>query len=81
MINFLFIDEGFGILDIAITVLETLQLSEKTIGIISHVGSLQDQIGVQVEVEKRSGGYAKSFSGFKIRIAAMVLIQYINKFF
>lgn len=62
-INSLFIDEGFGTLDaetldIAITALENLQANGKTIGIISHVNELKERIGVQIQVEKHSGGYS-----------------------
>jgi exonuclease SbcC len=63
-IRSLFIDEGFGTLDsdtldIAISALENLQASGKTIGIISHVEALKDRIGAQIEVSKQAGGYSK----------------------
>jgi len=63
-INSLFIDEGFGTLDadtldVAITALENLQASGKTIGIISHVEALKERIGTQIEVSKQAGGYSK----------------------
>ncbi len=63
-INSLFIDEGFGMLDAetldtAILALENLQISGKTIGIISHVETLKERIGIQIQVEKKQGGYSK----------------------
>ena len=63
-IDSLFIDEGFGsldpdTLDIAISALESLQQQQKTVGVISHVGLLQERIDTQVIVEKVSGGVSK----------------------
>ncbi|MEP7106998.1 MAG: AAA family ATPase [Ferruginibacter sp.] len=63
-IQSLFIDEGFGTLDadtleIAISALESLQVSGKMIGIISHVEALKERIGTQIEVTKQPGGYSK----------------------
>ncbi len=60
-IDSLFIDEGFGsldleTLDVAISALETLQRSNKTIGIISHIPLLQERIKTQIHVEKGLGG-------------------------
>jgi len=60
-IDSLFIDEGFGgldpeTLDTALSALETLRQRSKTVGIISHVGLLKERIGVQIQVEKLSGG-------------------------
>ncbi|MEY3220841.1 MAG: hypothetical protein RIT27_2198 [Pseudomonadota bacterium] len=62
-IESLFIDEGFGTLDshtldIAISALETLQISGKLIGIISHVDALKERIGTQVQVIKSGGGFS-----------------------
>ena len=62
-IESLFIDEGFGSLDensldIALTTLENLQSSGKTIGIISHVKLLKERIGTQVQVQKHSTGFS-----------------------
>ena len=60
-IDSLFIDEGFGsldstTLDIAISALDTLRLSNKTVGVISHVELLKERIPVQIRVEKLAGG-------------------------
>lgn len=60
-IDSLFIDEGFGSLDaealeVALTALESLRQDDKLVGIISHVGLLQERIGAQVIVEKRADG-------------------------
>lgn len=64
-IESLFIDEGFGTLDPesldqAITLLENMQNnSNKSIGIISHVGELKDRIGAKIKLTRTSGGYSK----------------------
>ncbi|MEM9847526.1 MAG: AAA family ATPase [Bacteroidota bacterium] len=63
LIRSLFIDEGFGTLDestldMAITTLENLQASGKTIGIISHVKALKERISTQIQVHKRGSGYS-----------------------
>jgi exonuclease SbcC len=62
-IQSLFIDEGFGTLDehsldLAISTLENLQSSGKTIGIISHVKALKERIGVQIQLQKQSSGFS-----------------------
>jgi len=62
-IQSLFIDEGFGTLDdntldLAVSTLENLQASGKTIGIISHVKALKERISVQVVVQKRGNGFS-----------------------
>ncbi len=62
-IDSLFIDEGFGALDdssldLAITTLENLQATGKTIGLISHVPALKERIGVQIQVHKRGNGFS-----------------------
>ena len=64
LIRSLFIDEGFGTLDeatldMAITTLENLQASGKTIGIISHVPALKERITTQVRVNKQGNGYSQ----------------------
>ena len=61
----LFIDEGFGTLDldtldIAMRTLEKLQSeSQKSVGVISHVESLKERINVQIQLVKNSHGYSK----------------------
>lgn len=57
----LFIDEGFGSLDadsldLAISALEALQASGRKVGVISHVQTMVDRIGVQIRVSKVGGG-------------------------
>ncbi|MGF1874962.1 AAA family ATPase [Photobacterium frigidiphilum] len=57
----LFIDEGFGTLDpdsleLALACLDALQADGRQIGVISHVGTLVERIGVQVAVEAVGGG-------------------------
>ena len=60
-IEALFIDEGFGTLDEksigdAMDVLDSVRKSSGTIGIISHVAVLEENIATQVEVIKKSEG-------------------------
>lgn len=60
-IDSLFIDEGFGsldpeTLDVALSALETLRLSNKTVGVISHVELLKERISTQIEVRRLPGG-------------------------
>ncbi|TGE25380.1 hypothetical protein E5K00_09380 [Hymenobacter aquaticus] len=60
-IDTLFIDEGFGTLDpdtleVALSALETLQGTGKTIGIISHVEALKERVTTQINVRKGAGG-------------------------
>jgi exonuclease SbcC len=60
-IDSLFIDEGFGSLDaealeIALCALESLRQQDKLVGVISHVGLLQERIGTRITLEKRPDG-------------------------
>ncbi|MBK8597640.1 MAG: AAA family ATPase [Holophagales bacterium] len=60
-IGSLFIDEGFGSLDLetlkkAMAALDALQSKGRRVGVISHVHGLADEIGVQVRVVARGGG-------------------------
>ncbi|MDO6704676.1 AAA family ATPase [Photobacterium sp. 1_MG-2023] len=60
----LFIDEGFGTLDpdsleLALACLDALQADGRQIGVISHVGTLVERIGVQVAVEAMGGGRSR----------------------
>lgn len=63
-IESLFIDEGFGSLDPesldqAISILENMQHeSNKSIGIISHVGELKDRIGSKIKLVRTAAGYS-----------------------
>ena len=57
----LFIDEGFGSLDqeslqLAINTLRDLQSSGRSIGIISHVSELKEQMKQRIEVVRLQGG-------------------------
>ncbi|ACS86692.1 AAA family ATPase [Musicola paradisiaca] len=59
-IDSLFLDEGFGTLDeetldTALDVLDNLNASGKTIGVISHVEAMKERIQVQIRVRKRNG--------------------------
>lgn len=63
-IQSLFIDEGFGSLDMnsldaAISTLENLQSMGKTIGVISHVATLKERISTQIQVIKSSSGVSE----------------------
>jgi len=63
-IQSLFIDEGFGSLDPenldqAISILEKMQHeSDKSIGVISHVGALKERITTQIRLNKSGLGYS-----------------------
>ncbi|OCB78775.1 SbcC/MukB-like Walker B domain-containing protein [Flavobacterium crassostreae] len=63
-IESLFIDEGFGSLDPesldqAISILENMQNeSNKSIGIISHVGELKERIGAKIKLVRTGAGYS-----------------------
>jgi exonuclease SbcC len=73
-IDTLFIDEGFGTLDpdtldVALSALEMLQGTGKTIGIISHVEALQERVTTQISVRKGSGGISTlQVTGFGERL-------------
>jgi len=63
-IESLFLDEGFGTLDtetleIALSALDALNASGKTIGIISHVDALKERIAAKIEVKPTSGGTSR----------------------
>jgi exonuclease SbcC len=63
-IDSLFIDEGFGSLDgdtleTAMSALESLQSTGKTIGVISHVPAMQERIPAQIRVIKGAGGCSR----------------------
>lgn len=63
-IRSLFIDEGFGSLDensldIALSTLENLRASGKTIGLISHVSTLKERISTQIQVKKAGNGLSQ----------------------
>ncbi|WP_303310795.1 SbcC/MukB-like Walker B domain-containing protein [Hymenobacter sp. BT730] len=62
-IDTLFIDEGFGTLDpdtldVALSALEMLQGTGKTIGIISHVEALKERVTTQINIRKGAGGFS-----------------------
>ena len=57
----LFIDEGFGgldleILDLAMEVLGNIQASGRTVGIITHVETMQQQLPIGIKVHKSDRG-------------------------
>jgi len=59
----LFIDEGFGsldaeTLDTAMQVLDELRSGGRTVGIISHVEAMKEQIPAQLRVEQTSHGWS-----------------------
>ena len=60
----LFLDEGFGTLDAetleaAMYALESLRLSGRTIGVISHIDMLTKRIPVRIEVKKTGNGTSR----------------------
>ena len=63
-VDSLFLDEGFGTLDpetldVALDTLASLRQEGKMIGLISHVGALQDRIATQLRVIPTTGGHSK----------------------
>ncbi|MGK4473730.1 AAA family ATPase [Aeromonas molluscorum] len=63
-IESLFIDEGFGTLDpdsldLALASLDSLQAAGRQIGVISHVQTLVERIGVQIRIEALGGGESR----------------------
>lgn len=60
-LNTLFVDEGFGslsteYLEIAMETLDSLKQGGRTVGVISHVSSMQEQITAQLRVIAEPGG-------------------------
>ncbi|CDH46924.1 AAA family ATPase [Candidatus Contendibacter odensensis] len=60
----LFIDEGFGSLDadtlrIAMDALDHLQAQGRKVGVISHVQEMSERIGIQIRVQRQSGGQSR----------------------
>jgi DNA repair exonuclease SbcCD ATPase subunit len=60
----LFIDEGFGNLDLgsldtALATLDALQASGRQVGIVSHVAGIAERIGAQVRVEPIGPGRSR----------------------
>lgn len=60
-LNTLFVDEGFGslsteYLEIAMETLDSLKQGGRTVGVISHVASMQEQIAAQLRVVAEPGG-------------------------
>ena len=60
----LLLDEGFGTLDpktldIALAALQQLQASGRQVGIISHVGELQERIQARIHVEPQGEGRSR----------------------
>lgn len=57
----LFLDDGFGRLDLGsleltVMVLVDLQSSGRLVGVISHVTELKEQVGIRFDVHKGVGG-------------------------
>ena len=72
----LFLDEGFGALDeislgIVLDALNSLQREHRLIGVISHVGALQERIPVQIAVQRvRDGRSTLSGPGVSAAVGA-----------
>ena len=63
-VDSLFIDEGFGSLDpnsldTAIACLDALQAEGRQVGVISHIQTMVERIGVQIRVEAMGGGVSR----------------------
>ena len=63
-VDSLFLDEGFGTLDeealdIALETLAGLRQDGKLIGVISHVPTLKERIGAQIQVTPQTGGRSR----------------------
>ena len=77
----LFIDEGFGSLDmdtlrIAMDALERLQMQGRKIGVISHVAEMTERIPAQVQVvkpeaEEQGAGDGDKYKGLGLRLQMM----------
>jgi len=66
-IESLFLDEGFGTLDEAslenaLGALDKMTVGNRLVGVISHVGRIEERIPTQIEVHKESAG-ASTLSG------------------
>ncbi|MDF2443313.1 MAG: repair protein SbcC/Rad50, partial [Subtercola sp.] len=60
----LFVDEGFGTLDaetleIAMSTLDGLRTGGRTIGLISHVESMKEQISAKLRITVTDAGYSE----------------------
>jgi exonuclease SbcC len=60
----LFIDEGFGSLDVeslrvAMDALDNLQALGRKVGVISHVHEMTERIGTRVKVVRQAGGHSQ----------------------
>lgn len=67
-VDSLFLDEGFGTLDVdsldmAVQALTSLQHEGKLIGVISHVPAFKDQINVQLQLSPQAGSGKSRLSG------------------
>lgn len=63
-IESLFLDEGFGVLDDemlykVMSALKGLRADGKTVGIVSHVKRLAEEIPTQIRLEKEPGGSSR----------------------
>ena len=59
----LFVDEGFGsldneTLDVAMSTLDSLRTGGRTVGLISHVDSMKEQIPAKLEIEVSAAGHS-----------------------
>jgi exonuclease SbcC len=69
----LFVDEGFGsldgeTLDVAMAALDDLRAGGRTIGLISHVESMQERIPAKLAVEVLPGGDSRIVQGVPVTV-------------
>jgi exonuclease SbcC len=67
----LFVDEGFGSLDsetleVAMRALDSLRAGGRTIGLISHVDSMKEQIPAKLAITVRSTGKSMIESSYAV---------------
>jgi len=58
-IESLFIDEGFGSLDAPLSALDNLQSSGRQIGVISHLPSIAERLGIRVNMVRAANGTSR----------------------
>ncbi|MBC7593529.1 MAG: SMC family ATPase, partial [Kineosporiaceae bacterium] len=67
----LFVDEGFGSLDsdtleVAMTTLDSLRAGGRTIGLISHVEAMKEQIPAKLQISVTDQGHSVIEEGYAV---------------